>query len=215
MGTDTDAERVATRAARIARQDAAGEVDGRTARRRRNVDAVLTGYITLLAEGRFDPTAEEIAARAGVSHRSIYRYFPSRDELLAAVLRRIMDEIVSDDDPTPLDAPFAERCEWFARRRVEGYWRHRIVARSAFGHRNVTTGEVIAAARGALRRQTAKYFAAELAAVVAPDGDALLGILDAPFQFESLDYLANDVGLDADRMTEGLVLHLRAILTAR
>jgi AcrR family transcriptional regulator len=39
-----------------------------------------------------DVTTEQIAAAAGVSLRTLYRYFPTRDEILAALPKRELDE---------------------------------------------------------------------------------------------------------------------------
>lgn len=55
--------------------------DGRTMRRRRNRDAVITALIELIREGDLTPTVAKIADRAAVSHRSIFRYFEDLDDL--------------------------------------------------------------------------------------------------------------------------------------
>ena len=49
--------------------------DGRLARRDRNRIAVLDAAIELFAEGVLDPTPDDVATRAGISARSVYRYF--------------------------------------------------------------------------------------------------------------------------------------------
>ena len=49
--------------------------------------AVLDAVHQLFVEGHHEPAAEEVAARSGVSLRSIYRYFPDREQLLVAALR--------------------------------------------------------------------------------------------------------------------------------
>lgn len=58
---------------------------GRSERVRREVgDAVLS----LLAEGRFSFTFVEVAERAGVSRRTLYRWWPTREELMREGLSR-------------------------------------------------------------------------------------------------------------------------------
>lgn len=59
----------------------AASTDGRTMRRRRNRDAVIESLITLIREGEMAPTVAKIADRAGVSHRSIFRYFEDLNDL--------------------------------------------------------------------------------------------------------------------------------------
>ena len=69
-------------------QPAHNDVDGRRARRHRNTDAVLDAVHELFVEGHLLPTVEDVARRSGVSLRSVYRYFPDRDQLLVAALGR-------------------------------------------------------------------------------------------------------------------------------
>ena len=61
-------------------------VDGRTARRDRGRTAVLEAALELFEEENLEPTPEQIAQRAGVSTRSVYRYFEDRDALVRAII---------------------------------------------------------------------------------------------------------------------------------
>ncbi len=65
----------------------------------RNV--ILDALVDQLAEtGAFDYSAFELARRANVSVRTIYRHFPDRDALLAAMSRRVNERIGLYDLPT-------------------------------------------------------------------------------------------------------------------
>lgn len=55
--------------------------DGRRARRERGRAAVVDATIELIFEGHIPPSVDEIADRSGVSVASIYRYFPTLDDL--------------------------------------------------------------------------------------------------------------------------------------
>lgn len=60
----------------------------RTPRATRTREAVVDGLLALLDEGNLRPTAREVAARAGVSLRSVYVHFDDVEALfLAAALR--------------------------------------------------------------------------------------------------------------------------------
>ena len=59
-------------------------VDGRTARRDRNRDAVLDAVIELFTEGHVGLVAADVAERSGVSLRSVYRYFDDLEALARA-----------------------------------------------------------------------------------------------------------------------------------
>ena len=63
-------------------------VDGRRARRERGRIAVSDAVIDLVVEGNADPTAEQVAKRAGVSVASLFRYFETLKELRRETLRR-------------------------------------------------------------------------------------------------------------------------------
>ena len=52
--------------------------DGRTVRAERTRQALVDSLLNLLDEGQLTPTAAEIAARAGVSERSVFQHFPDR-----------------------------------------------------------------------------------------------------------------------------------------
>jgi AcrR family transcriptional regulator len=70
-------------------------VDGRTLRRTRNRTAVITALLDMIREGDLHPGAAEIAERAGVSHRSIFRYFDDLDDLV----RTAIDQAFHDAEP--------------------------------------------------------------------------------------------------------------------
>ena len=85
-----------------------GDVDGRTLRRTRNRDAVIAALIALVREGDPDPTVANIADRAGVSHRSIFRYFDDLNDLaktaIETELRNVWPlSIIPDIGEGPLD----------------------------------------------------------------------------------------------------------------
>lgn len=61
-------------------------VDGRSLRRERNRDAVIEAFLTLVSEGNYDPGGAEIAERAGVSHRSVFRYFDDLADLMMTAI---------------------------------------------------------------------------------------------------------------------------------
>ncbi|MEL7209300.1 MAG: helix-turn-helix domain-containing protein, partial [Actinomycetota bacterium] len=67
-------------------------LDGRVARRQRNIDAVLDVVLEMFAEEAMFPTIEQAAKRSGLSVRSLYRYFADPAELLEATIKR-SDEV--------------------------------------------------------------------------------------------------------------------------
>ena len=63
-------------------------VDGRVARRQRNIDAVIDVVLDMFGEELLFPTMEQAATRSGLSLRSLYRYFADPGELLEAAITR-------------------------------------------------------------------------------------------------------------------------------
>ena len=54
----------------------------------RNREAVVEALLDLYREGNLSPNAEEIAARSGLSPRSLFRYFDDVDDLIRAAIHR-------------------------------------------------------------------------------------------------------------------------------
>ncbi|MCS5714557.1 TetR/AcrR family transcriptional regulator [Herbiconiux sp. CPCC 205716] len=62
---------------------------------RQNLDALLTAARTVFARSGVDAPAREIAAEAGVGVGTLYRHFPNRAELVAAVFTTEIDATAS------------------------------------------------------------------------------------------------------------------------
>jgi AcrR family transcriptional regulator len=60
---------------------------------RRNLGLVLDAAAEVFAERGPDASIDEIAQRAGVGHGTVFRRFPTKDALLAAVLGRRLDQL--------------------------------------------------------------------------------------------------------------------------
>ncbi|HEX5378413.1 MAG TPA: helix-turn-helix domain-containing protein [Phenylobacterium sp.] len=77
---------------------------GRAQQKARTYNDLLRTAVDLIRGGR-RPTIEEVAAAAGVSRRTAYRYFSSQDQLLADAtwesLRPALEETLVSAGPTP------------------------------------------------------------------------------------------------------------------
>jgi len=62
---------------------------------RRNLDRILAAAADAFAELGPDVSIDEIARRAGVGHGTVFRRFPTKDGLRAAVLRLRLEEILA------------------------------------------------------------------------------------------------------------------------
>jgi AcrR family transcriptional regulator len=75
---------------------------------RQNRDRILVAARAAFAERGVDASVEEIAVRAGVGIGTLYRRFPTKDELIGAVFGEHLEQIASAaeaalerDDPWP------------------------------------------------------------------------------------------------------------------
>src|SRR5687767_10889721 len=80
------------------------------------VDELLDAAETLFgSHGYAGTTMAAIARQAGVTSNALYWYFPSKDDVFAAVLARHFDR-AQDDLVVRLDQPLARQLSWGLRR---------------------------------------------------------------------------------------------------
>lgn len=65
------------------------ETDGRRRRSQRSRDQIIAAIMALVEEGETMPSAEAIAARAGVGLRSVFRHFKDMESLFAEMTLRV------------------------------------------------------------------------------------------------------------------------------
>ena len=97
------------------------EPQGSTGRRvrvdaQRNIDALLQAALAVFATSGVDAPVREIAEKAGVGIGTVYRHFPQRSDLIAAVFRREIDAC-ADAAPILADEhePFDALARWMQR----------------------------------------------------------------------------------------------------
>ena len=142
------------------------DVDGRTARRDRNREAVLDAVHELFVERRSVPTVESVAERSGVSLRSIYRYFPDVSQLMTAALARRVENAEPLFHLAGLgEGALKDRVLRFVDHRLDIYELAAPTIRAAFtlSGSAVAIRDQIERRRELLRDQAAQHFAPELA----------------------------------------------------
>jgi len=60
---------------------------------RRNLERVLDAATEVFADEGPDASIDEIARRAGVGHGTVFRRFPTKDDLMLAVIERHMEQL--------------------------------------------------------------------------------------------------------------------------
>lgn len=94
-------------------------VDGRSARAERTRQAVIEAHITLIRAGELKPTGAQIAARAGVSLRSLWGHFGDLETLFAATGAELARRQDDAHEPIDADLPLDERIDRFCGQRAE------------------------------------------------------------------------------------------------
>lgn len=84
-------------------------LDGRARRAERSRDAIVRALFELIGEGEAQPTAQQVAERAAVGLRSVFRHFADMDTLYAEVDQRVQDEARALVREPPHEGSVAER----------------------------------------------------------------------------------------------------------
>jgi AcrR family transcriptional regulator len=188
-----------------------GPADGRTARSQRTRASVVDALLDLLDAGNPRPTAREIAARAGVSLRSVYVHFDDLEDLFLAAAGRQLERILPLIEQVPADGPLGTRLGAFVEqhcRVVEAAApvRHAALLQAPF---SPTIAEVIRATREASLAELEVVFATELARREEPARRRLLLQLEIASSSTTWETLRAREGLGEDEarevMTEMLV----------
>jgi len=66
--------------------------DGRTLRSERSRQKIVDAIVSLVAEGILVPTAQQVAERAQVGTRTVFRHFNEMDELFTHINLRVRDD---------------------------------------------------------------------------------------------------------------------------
>jgi AcrR family transcriptional regulator len=194
---------------------AKAQVDGRTARRDRNTDAVLDAVRELFIEGNYTPTAEAVAARSGVSLRSVYRYFEDTEALFrAAIARRVAQAEPLFVFPDLGEGELDDRIARLVDHRLALYAALGPEARAAVlrGAAAPLVSRALDARRRQLFGQLEEHFAPELRAIGGVRAKALLQCVDLLLQFESLEHLSLRSGLSRARVRRVLTAGVSALL---
>lgn len=188
--------------------------DGRSARRDSNRAAVVDAMLALLDAGRPDPAPADVAARAGVSERSIFRYFEGIDDLRQAVIAQHFDRVAP---LLTIRGAGAGGVETRIRRFVEA--RLRFWAATAGPARVARTRALVPdIAAGAQRvrtlldTQVREQFAPELAALRRDRADELVLVIDVVFSFDAWDLMTTAHGRTTAQVRRAWTRALRQLL---
>lgn len=190
--------------------------DGRSARRERNRVATVDAMLELYDEGNLAPSSDQIAERAGLSPRSLFRYFEDLDDLTQAAIVRQQERVLPHlDVDVVADAPFAERVGAFVEQRIrlfEAMGAVGQVARLRAWFQPLVATQ-LTQGRRYLRRQIGTLFATELARLGPSRAADTVAMLDVVFSFEAHRLMRDDQKLSRARCAAVLADTLVRLLT--
>jgi len=140
-------------------------VDGRTRRSAGTRRAVAEAYLDLAHDGVLKPTARDVAAKAGVSERAVFRHFQDLETLMAEAARLQIERIgKAVPPPASTDGPLDTRLAAFAARWCELNERVTPVRRVALLYEPFSkeVARRLGWIRGVRRREIERTFEAEL-----------------------------------------------------
>ncbi len=190
--------------------------DGRVLRRERNRAEIVDALLDLLREGHLDVSAATIAQRAGLSERSIFRYFDDLDDLYRAVcavqFERERKHAEIDSFRT---GSTSDKIDHFVAQRVRLFTSIGNVGRASrvFAHRNLVIAKQLRRARTLLHRQVADHFADELAALPASERQHVATVIDSLCNFESFTIMRNDYDMSISSITSTMTIGIRKALS--
>ena len=191
-------------------------VDGRVARRQRNLDVVLDVVLEMFAEDMMFPSIEQASKRSGLSLRSLYRYFADPGELVEAAIKRSQAQAAEVTHlPHIGEGPFEERLDAFVSMRLRLYETSgsmfRATIHNAANHPRVR--DELNTNRRLLREQFELQFGPELAALSPRARSSAVEAGNALTQIDTLDLLRRVRNLTVAETDAVLRDALAALLT--
>lgn len=173
-------------------------------------DAILEALAdTILEKGLYDFSVQNVADRAGVSHRTVYRHFPGRDALLdglATEMDRIFDE---REQPTLPDS--ARDIAGQVRNTFELFGEHSDLVRA------VAIGALATRSQPGSRRTRDRIFREKVmeAARGLPEEEARAASAVIRYLANSLAWvvLTDQLGLDEEEAGDGIAWAVETLIT--
>jgi AcrR family transcriptional regulator len=190
-------------------------VDGRRLRSDRSRTAVVDALLTLYEEGNSTPGAAEIARRAGVSERSVFRHFEDLDSLAEAAIEREIDRVGNLFEGPPNTGTVDDRVKALVDQRLDLYAATGAVARAAnlLQNRSAVVAGAMRWRRDLLHHHVEALFAAELDHIARRDKDEVVDAIDLLCSIEGIDLLVATERYTRARTRRMLIRSINALLT--
>lgn len=164
--------------------------------------------MALIAEGRSEPSMADVAERAGVALRTVYRHFADRDAVVAGVNQEIEERVgVRKSAPSDLDQLLDRAREMFA-----AYVEHEVYHRAAQVSPDSRKSRMSQAPRR--RAWIAGAIEPTLDGLGPDDARRLVALLRAVLSSQTLFTMVDYGDVDAEEAIHALAWAVRALVEA-
>ncbi len=190
-------------------------VDGRTARKNSNRDAVVEAALQLFQAGARDVKMEDLAEAAGVSVRSVYRYFANVDEVLEAAMMAnlsLYGHLFEIDNLG--QGPLPERIRNLVAARLNLITAAYPMITAVLRHVHADNA-IGAQARWRLQHmylQNAEMFRSEFSRMTAVESRQIAAAIDSLLSYYTADSMLNRLGFSTEEAEAALVHGLELLL---
>jgi AcrR family transcriptional regulator len=163
--------------------------DGRRVRGERNKDGVVEALLSLYEAGEVEPSVARVAEVAGVSERSVFRYFEDKDDLIEAAIALQIERVGHLFEDLSVEGPFEQRLDAIIDHRLRLFDAISGVMRASefHEHRSSLVRAGIDRRRAILRAQAVDQFRPELNRL--DDSSAASRAIDVALSLETISYL--------------------------
>lgn len=188
--------------------------DGRHARSDRTRAAVAEAMLDCLEDGLLRPGAREVAERAGVSTRAVFRHFDNLEALLEQAAELQTERVMTRLPPVVLEGTLDDRIEALVARTSRGFELTAPVRRAALLSEpfSRTIRERHAWLRAEVRRSVRRVFQEELDRLAEPQRRDRIAGLRALLSFSYWDELRQHERLSVTAATRVLSAAIHALL---
>jgi AcrR family transcriptional regulator len=183
--------------------------DGRLRRGERSREAIVTALFELVAEGVLQPTAQQVAERAGVGIRSVFRHFDDMDGLFATMHARLRADALPIIREGPSRGSLRERVHSLVERRARLFERIAPFKRSADTQR--WRSDFLRRRHAALVRELRAALLRSLPELAGAPAETVEGV-DLLTSFDAWDRMRTDQRLSRERAQATLARALLALL---
>ncbi len=189
--------------------------DGRISRRLENRSKVVRALLDFFQEGILDPSIEDIADRADISARSIFRYFDDLGDLTKLAIEMAHSEIYDHFKITlSKNQPLEERVSKLVLNRValfDAIWYPAIVVRRRESI-NLVLATELSKNRKYLRKEIVDGFSDILSCLDTSEREATIDGIDILLSFESFYFLRSGRKRSKEQSGTALIHGVMAIL---